>query len=192
MPAGFGWIASARGWMERASHALVDGGDVWLVDPVDVPGLDARIAEAGRPRAVLRLLARHDRDCARIARRLGVPLLVAPPSVPDAPFEAFAVGGERGSRETALWWPGPRVLVVPETLGTARYYCAPGEALGVHPFARVRRPPAILLRYRPDLLLVGHGPGLHEDVPALIERAVRRARRDLPRTLPRIVTAWRG
>lgn len=189
---GFGWISAEPAWMERASHALAADGGVWVVDPVDVQGLDERIARVGEPRAVLQLLGRHGRDCAAVARRLGVPHLVVPDAVPGSPFETIRVQGIPRWRETALWWPERRALVVVEAVGTVRYYRAPGERVGVHPFLRVVRPPRGLLGFEPEHLLVGHGRSLHADVSESLARAVRRARRDLPRTTPRIVTARRG
>jgi hypothetical protein len=188
---GFSWIAADPPWMERASHGLVDEGAVWLVDPLDVPGLDDRVFAAGRPRAVLQLLSRHRRDCGAIAERLGVPLCVVPATLPGAPFVPIRVGAPFW-RETALWWPRRRVLVVPEALGTAPYYRAPGEPVGVHPYLRILVPPRVLLGFGPDHLLVGHGRNLHAGVPAAIERAVERARRDLPRVAPRLLTSVTG
>src|SRR6187200_539447 len=91
--AGFGWIADAPAWMERASHALAADGRVWLVDPVDFTGLDERVAALGEPRAVLQLLGWHARDCGTVAARHGVPHLVLPVVVPDSPFQPFAVPG---------------------------------------------------------------------------------------------------
>ncbi len=190
-PCGFGWVAAEPPWMERTSHALVHAGGVWLVDPVDVEGLDARIAAAGEPRAVLQLLDRHTRDCRALAGRLGVPLLTVPDVIHGSPFRPVRVPGPWW-RETALWWEEPRVLVTAEALGTVRYYRAPGEPLGVHPFLRVFAPPRVLLGLEPEHLLVGHGEGLHTGVPDAIDRAVGRARRDLPRVLPRLATARRG
>jgi hypothetical protein len=165
-PAGFGWI-------------------------VDVPGLDDRVAAAGEPRGVLQLLDRHRRDGRAIAERLGVPLHVTPGALPGTPFEPIPVPAP-GWHETALWWAEQRVLVVAEALGTVRYYRAPGESLGVHPYLRIVGPPRVLLGFEPDLLLVGHGPRLGDGVPAAVARAVGRARRDLPRVLPRLLTARRG
>jgi hypothetical protein len=66
--------------MRRASHALAQDGDVWLVDPVDVAGLDALLAPLGTVRGVLQLLDRHARDCAALARRHGAPHIVTPPA----------------------------------------------------------------------------------------------------------------
>jgi hypothetical protein len=189
--AGFTWSSDRRQWQERKSHALVADGRVWLVDPIDLPGLDEHILALGRPGAVLQLLDRHRRDGPAIAERLGVPLLANPASLPGTPFEVVPVPAMRGWRETALWWPERRTLVVVEALGTARYYCAPGRRLGVHPLLRLHRLPKVLLRFEAEHLLVGHGPCLDEDVPARIRQAVRRARWELPLLLPRVLTVRR-
>ncbi len=190
--AGFGWIAPEPAWMERTAHALVADAGVWLVDPVDFPGLDDRVTTLGEPRGVLQLLDRHGRDCATLAARLGVPRLVNPSTVPGSPFKAFAVPAVPGWNETALWWAERRTLVVTEALGTARYYRAPGRALGINPVLRLLRPPTALLDYEPEHLLVGHGAGLHENVTAELGEALRRSRRDLLRVTPRILGARRA
>ena len=44
---GFGWIASEPELLQRASHALAVEGRVWLVDPVDGPGIEERVRELG-------------------------------------------------------------------------------------------------------------------------------------------------
>ena len=138
---GFGWISREPAWMARASHALAADGGVWLVDPVDFAGLDERVRSLGEPREVLQLLAWHHRDCASIAARLGVPCIVAPTEVPGSPFETIRIPGVPGWRETALWWPGRRTLIVSEAVGTVRYFRSPARALGVHPVLRLFRPP---------------------------------------------------
>ena len=70
---GISWLADESEMMQRASHALLLDGGVWVIDPVDVGGLDERIAAVGAPAGVVQLLDRHDRDCAELAERLGVP-----------------------------------------------------------------------------------------------------------------------
>jgi hypothetical protein len=188
---GFGWISPAPDWMARASHALAADGRVWLIDPVDFGGLDDRVRLLGDPAGVLQLLGWHHRDSAAIAARLGVAHLITPDAVPDSPFETTRIAGIRGWRETALWWPEERTLIVAEAVGTVRYYCAPGRPLGIHPFFRVFRPPSALLRFEPDHILCGHGPGLHADAAKTLRDTVDRARRDLPVVLPRIAAARR-
>lgn len=189
---GFSWASDRESWQQRMSHALVADGEVWIVDVTDFPGLDEAIHARGRPRAVIQLLDRHRRDCASVAARLGVPLLENPAELPGTPFRPVVVQARRGWRETALWWPERSTLVVAEALGTARYYCAPGRKLGVHPFLRFVRLPKGLTELEPAHLLVGHGPILDDDVPEQIRQAVRRARWELPLVIPRLVTAHRG
>ena len=44
---GVGWIAEPDEDLQRASHALVADGDVWVIDPVDTADLDRRLNEFG-------------------------------------------------------------------------------------------------------------------------------------------------
>lgn len=185
---GFGWIAAEPERLQRASHALAAEGGVWLVDPVEGPGLEERVRALGEPAGVLQLVDRHPRDCAAIARRLGVPHHRLPfQGVPGSPFEVRKVLDLPGWREVALWWEPERVLVCTEALGTVSYFRAPDEALGVHPFLRLYQPKALRDMagcLAPGHVLVGHGEGIHGDgaAPALV-RAVRGARRATPRWL---------
>lgn len=186
-------IAGAVGWIEaerlqRTSHALAVDGRIWLVDVVDHAELDSRIGQLGAPAGVIQLLDRHNRDCATVAARLGVPHHVVPRTLPGTPFELRPVVRFRGWREVALWWPERRVLLVADALGTIPYFCARGERAGVHPLLRLR-PPRSLRGLAPDHLLVGHGAGVHGD-PAVLDDALRTARRRLPRlllSLPRLL-----
>lgn len=177
---GLEWISPTPGFMRRASHALVDDGRVWLVDPVDEDGLDARLAGLGTPAGVIRLLDRHGRDGEALARRLGVPHVRADAGErPGAPFELVRVA-DRLWHEVALWWPGRRVLVAGDALGTAPYFRAPGRRLGVHPTLRLT-PPRALARLAPEHVLGGHGEGLSgPGVADELARAVGQARREIP------------
>ncbi|MBJ7454602.1 MAG: hypothetical protein JHC74_00945 [Thermoleophilia bacterium] len=181
---GVGWIAAEPAFMERASHALASGGDVWLIDPVDGDGLEELIAPLGTVRGVLQLLDRHPRDGAALAERHGVPLLVVPENgVPGSPFTVLPVAGRRWWHEVALWWPEHRALVVPEALGTAPYYLAPGALVGVHPMMRMT-PPAVLDGLDPQHLLPGHGaPVSGEATAGAVHDAISRSRRDIPGAL---------
>ena len=173
---GFGWLQDE--WLRRCSHALLDEGRVWLVDPVDGPGIEERVRELGEPGGVIQLLDRHGRDCAALAQRLRVPHHVVP-FRGVASFEPVPVSTRRWWREVALWWPEERVLVCGDALGTGSYFVAPGEKLGVHPLLRLV-PPRSLGRFAPRHVLCGHGDGVHGDdaAPALAE-ALRTARRRL-------------
>lgn len=175
---GAGWIEN--GFLERCSHALVAGG-VWVVDPVDGDGVEARIRALGEPAGVVQTLDRHGRDCAELARRLAVPHLAVPREPPPgAPFRVLPVLRAPGWREVALWWPSLRTLVVGDALGTATYFRAPGERLAVHPLLRLL-PPRRLRRLEPEHVLCGHGEGLHgAQSSAELARALATARRRLP------------
>lgn len=188
-PWGFGWISPRPPWLQRASHALLADGGVWLVDPVDFPGLDERVRALGRPAGVIQLLDRHNRDCAPVSARLGVPIWIAPPAgaLPGSPFEVVDVRRTRRWQEAALWWPERRVLVVAEALGTPRYYTAAGERLGVHPLLRLT-PPRLLERFPAEHVLCGHGAGVHGDAAVALRDALRRSRANAVRILPRLFT----
>jgi hypothetical protein len=190
---GVGWIAAEPAYMQRASHALTHGGGVWLVDPVDGEGLGEEIAALGEVRGVIQLLDRHPRDGAALAERHDVPLLRTPfDRVPGTPFEPVAVMRRRRWDETALWWPEPRVLVVAEALGTAPYFRAPGEPVGVHPMLRLT-PPRALAGFAPVHLLVGHGAPLEgPDVAERVREAVAGSRSQIPRWLAGLPRAWKG
>jgi hypothetical protein len=167
--------------MQRAGHAVLAGGGVWLIDPPDGDGVDAAVAELGEPRAVLQLLDRHPRDCGAIAERLGVPLHVVPlGAIADAPFEVVPMWHLPLWKEDALWFAAERVLVVAEALVGAPDFAAPGERVGVHPMRRLL-PPGNLRRFDPEHLLLGHGPALHGvQARAAIDDALGGSRRRTP------------
>src|SRR3954454_4381189 len=77
----------------RTSHAVLAGGRVWLVDPGDEPEAMERARALGEPAAVVQLIDRHNRDCASIAQRLGVPHLMVPEAVPDSAVQVIPVLG---------------------------------------------------------------------------------------------------
>ena len=182
--AGFSWIVDEPA--TRTSHALAAGGRVWLVDPVRHEPSLARSRELGEPRAVLQLLDRHNRDCAAVAQALGVPHLVVPDAVPDSPFEVVALRRTKRWRETALWWPAERTLVVPEAIGTNAFFAAGGDRAGVHLLLRLTPPRDALSGVEPEHLLVGHGEGLHGPAAAEgLDEALAHARSGLPRLVLR-------
>ncbi len=181
LPHAFGWIVDDE-MTRRTSHALVDDGRVWVVDPVDGEGIVDRIRAAGEPAGVIQLLDRHGRDCARLATVLGVEHHVLPRER-VGPFELRVVRDGRRWQERALWWPERRTLVVADALGTFGYFLAGRERLGVHPFLRPVPPRAALRGLRPDVILTGHGEGIVEDATHALEHALRTARRRAPLVL---------
>jgi hypothetical protein len=187
---GLGWILDERG--TRTSHALAARGRVWLVDPVDRPEAVGRALELGEPAGVVQLLDRHNRDCAALAERLGVPHLALPDEIAGSPFRLVPVVQRRWWAESALWWAEERTLVVAEAVGTNRFYTAGTAPLAVHVVLRLT-PPKVLGQLGPAHLLVGHGEGLHGPGTAdALARALATARRGLPGVLLRLPLASRA
>ena len=177
---GFGW--TEPGFLARTSHAVEVDGTALVFDPFDAPGLDERIRALGRPEAVVQLLDRHERDCSLIAERLGVPHLRMR-LASSTPGELVRVAWTRVWKEVAFWEPTRRILVVGDALGTVGYFTAPGEAIGIHPFLRLR-PPRMLAELEPEHILCGHGAGVHGPEAALaLREALATSRRRLPRAL---------
>jgi hypothetical protein len=184
---GFGWIIDEA--MARTSHALAADGKVWLVDPLDWPEAIARAQALGEPAAVVQLLDRHHRDCAALAARLGVPHVVAPDELPGSPFAFVPILRRRRWRESALWWPEKRTLVVADALGTNHFFTGGKASLGVHLFLRLT-PPKALASYAPERVFVGHGEGVVGTAATdSLRRALAHSRRRLPGVLLRLPVA---
>jgi hypothetical protein len=201
---GVGWIAYPDERMQRASHALVADGDVWVIDPVDAPGLDDLLADLGDVVGVAVCLDRHKRDAGAVATRHDVPVSVPEwmdgvASAVDAPVERFGAElGDSGYRvrrvrdaslppwqEAALYTD--ETLLVPEAVGTASFFCAGSERLGVHPMLRPIPPRRALGDLTPDRVLVGHGEGVFEDATGALRDALDGARRRLPAAYAKMV-----
>jgi hypothetical protein len=188
---GLSWVMDDA--LRRTSHALVDDGRVWLIDPVDEPSAMAAATALGEPVAVLVLLDRHRRDARAVAERLGITRLKVPAAVPDSPFEVIPSGVVIPQwSEVGLWWPERSALVVPEVLGTSPHYTLDSGPVGVHPLLRAL-PPTEFRHHPAEHLLPGHGAPLHGPQTAgEIEEAYARSRRDLPKLLtkaPRMLRA---
>lgn len=197
---GVGWIAHPEESMERASHALAADGEVWLVDPVDGSGIDDVIAEYGDVAGVVVAFDRHRRDAATIADRHGVSVHVPAQlegiadDLADDGADVRWFDGELARtgyrtipvvnnplwREVALYNGDDGTLLIPETVGTAEYFLAGDERLGVHPMVRWR-PPAVFDDLSPERILVGHGSGVFDNAAAALDDAIDGARRGLPR-----------
>lgn len=201
-PGGLSWLACPDEPELRASHALATDSGVWLVDPLDGPGIDDAIAELGEVAGVVLLLDRHVRDAGVFADRYDVAVhLPAPLTRADAdadgPVEPFTgefadtgyrarpVVDNRFWREAALVSDDGATALVPEALGTNPFYRAPGERAGVNPFLRFFPPRRQLGDLDPDRLLVGHGEPILEDAGRAVQDALAGARRNL-------MQAWWG
>jgi hypothetical protein len=187
---GFGWIVEEA--MTRTSHALAADGKVWLIDALDWPEAIDRALALGEPAGVVQLLDRHQRDCAALASRLGVPHVVAPAEIQGSPFTCVPIMRRKRWREAALWWPDARTLVTADALGTSRFATGGKAPVGVHLFLRLT-PPRALGSFEPEHLRVGHGEGVHGAVTtAAVRDALRTSRRGLPGVLLRLPFAGRG
>lgn len=194
---GVGWIAYPDETMQRASHALETDDGLWLVDPVDADGLDDLLAEFGEVAGVVVCLDRHKRDAATIARRHDVSVhiptwMTGVASEIDAPVERFV--GELGNsgyelfeirnssippwQEAGLYNSESGTLVVPEAVGTANYFLTNTERLGVHPMLRLLPPRAVLGRFSPEQILVGHGEGIRSDATGALDDALATSKRN--------------
>ena len=187
-PDGFGWIVEEAA--TRTSHALAVDGRVWLVDALEWPEAIDRALELGEPAGVIQLLDRHNRDCSALAARFEVPHVVAPHALPGTQFTFIDVLQRKHWRESALWWPETRTLVVAEALGTNRFYTGGTTPLGVHVVLRLT-PPNSVSAFEPERILVGHGEGVGRDAVFALHEALRSSRRGLPGLLVRLPFSWR-
>jgi hypothetical protein len=192
------WIAYPEEGMQRASVALESDGDVYLVDPVDVDGVEEIYGDLGTVAGVVVGLDRHKRDAAALANRHDVPVFVPEfmrksveddlqarvegfrGELPGTDYRAIEVLNNRFWREAALYDPEEGTLVVPEAVGTAEYFLAGGERLGVHPMLRSMPPRRALGDLSPDRVLVGHGVGVEDDATEALRDALAGSRRRMP------------
>lgn len=193
---GVGWIAHPDETMSRASHALATEAGVWVIDPVDAPGVDDLLAAFGDVAGVVVLLNRHYRDADAIARRHDVPVYVpswfekvdemdaelrrVDDALPGTGYRIVKVADSFGWEEACLYDEETRTLVVAESVGNAPYYTTPDERIGVHPVMRLT-PPSMLRDFDPERVLVGHGRGVSEDAARALDDALGGARRATPR-----------
>jgi len=203
---GVGWLAYPDETMQRASHALATPDGIWIIDPVDADGVDDLIAELGDEHdgpsevaGVAVCLDRHKRDAATVANRHDVDVFVptwmsgvadeiaSPVSrfsgeLGDSGFESFLIRDSSLPpwQEVGLFSPETGTMVIPESVGTASYFLAGEERLGVHPMLRLTPPDELRSQGRPERILVGHGAGIHEDAAVALERALTSSRSNTP------------
>lgn len=199
---GIGWIAYPEEPMQRASHALAVDGDVWVIDPVDIPDLDDLLAEFGEIRGVVVLLDRHKREAGIVADRHDVPVYLPEgmtgvgrglrvpverfgDRLPGTDYRTIEVFDNRFWREFALHDERTGTLVVPEALGTTPFFRIDERVLGVHPVLRAWPPRKPLGGLRPERILVGHGEGVFEGTAEALEQALATARRTAPKLYAR-------
>lgn len=181
---GFGWVVDEP--MTRTSHVLSADGHVWFVDALDWPEAVERALGLGEPAGVIQLLDRHGRHCAALAARFDVPHVVAPDDLAGSPFAFEPIKRWKRWRESALWWPERRTLVLADALGTNDFFTGGRAPLGVHILLRLT-PPKKLARLDPERILVGHGEGVvGSETPRALRSALAESRRRLPGVLLRL------
>ncbi len=184
---GFTWMAHPEAQMQRASHALENDGDVWLVDPLDGDDLDEHIAEFGAVAGIVVLGSEHHRHADRLAGRHDVAIHLpswfeAEAKDFDAPVSEFTDQlAETGFtvinlkdgfwQEAGLYHPERRTLVVSDTFMTALFAARNGR-VELFPPARMSPPNDLLDGREIDRLLVGHGEPVFENTEERIQRAL--------------------
>lgn len=196
-----GWLAHPDEPGRRVSHAVATDEGVWVLDPLDAPGLDGFLAESGPVVGVAVLSNYHTRDAATIADRHGVPVSV--PAWLRRPrrhlegdvvtVEGSLAGGAIDlssiGRHLPLWAEavasidGGRILYVPDALGSTRYFTVGDERAGVHLALRAFPPRGALAGRDPARLCFGHGRGIDRAAGDALEAALSGARRGLPPAL---------
>lgn len=202
-----GWIAYPEEGMQRASHAMATGAtgedgtgdaDVWVIDPIDAPGVDELLAEYGTVAGVICCLDRHLRDSDEFASRHDVAVHI--PAWMDGVEKELSGSVERFERRvgdtdirsiTVLDRDVPpwqeaglfngETLYVAESIGTAEYFCAGDEPLGVHPMLRLFPPRTAFDDVRPERVIVGHGEGVSDDAATALRESLTNSRRRAPK-----------
>ncbi|MFC7068043.1 hypothetical protein [Halobaculum lipolyticum] len=196
---GFGWLAHPDEEGRRASHAVRGDDGVWLVDPLDAPGLGDRIDALGSVAGVVVLSSYHTRDAEALADRYGVAVhlprwLDRVGDRVDAPVERFERDfGDSGFRvrrfeplsmwrEAVAYRERDGTLIVPDLLGTGPGYVVGDERVGVALSHRLT-PPRRVAALAPERILCGHGEGVFDDAAGALTDAISGARRRFPRAL---------
>lgn len=199
---GLTWMAHPNEEMQRASHALVDGTEVWLVDPLDATGLDETLDELGTVTGIVVLTNSHGRDADRLATRYDVPIYVPQCFDRDAhPITGFTAPVERfddaladtgytlvwqkdgrGWKEGALYHSDHQTLVIPDTLVTTLFTKTEGR-LEVLPFFRLSPPRDALGDLAVERVLIGHGEPVVDDAQARLDTALAGARKGAIRAI---------
>lgn len=196
---GVGWLAHPREKGMRASHAIRADDGVWVIDPVDAPGVDELLDDLGDVAGVAVLCSHHARDAGTVATRHDVAVHVPRwmdrvAERVDAPVERFdATFGDsrfeiRRFEPLSLWQEAVAyreddgTLVVPDLLASGPGYTVGDERVGVVLSHRLF-PPRALDELEPERILFGHGEGVFEDASQALDDALAGSRRRFPRAL---------
>lgn len=195
---GVGWQIHPAESLARTSHALQTDDGLWILDPLDAPGVDDLLAEYGDVAGVAICSSWHARDAEVFARRYDVPVSIPTwmqrvPERVEAPIERFS--GTLGDsayelrkstplpswQEAMLYRPSDGTLYVPESIGTAELFIVGSETVGVSIYRRLLPPRSELGDLVPTRLLFGHGDGVEDDAGRQLADALATARKRAPR-----------
>jgi len=195
------WMAHPDETGKRGSHAIKTDEGVWLLDPLDAPGVGDAIDELGDVTGIAVLSAYHARDADTFARRYDVPVWIpewmgrveervdAPierytlaPSESDQGFRTLPCRPFPGWQEAFLYHEPTATLAVADSLGTVPFALVGDERLGLSVFRRLQ-PPTQLAGLEPDRILVGHGSPVTEDPTGALETALKNPRGTFPSAL---------
>lgn len=198
---GVGWMVHPDEEGKRTSHAIRgENGGIWLVDPLNAPGVDDLLAELGEVVGVAVLSNWHARDAGAFARRHGVAVhlpewMTRIEERVDATVERYSAEiGDSGLRvrrchplpgwhEAIAYRESDGTLYVPDVLGTAPLFTVGDERIGVYLLRRPFPPRNAFVDFDPERILVGHGEGVFEGAAAALSDALAGARRRFPRGL---------
>jgi hypothetical protein len=197
---GFGWLAHPEEEGRRASHAVRADDGVWVIDPVDAPGVDGRLEELGEVAGVAVLCSHHARDAETVANRHDVPVYVprwmdrvtervhAPieeydTALGDSGFEVYRFEPLSLWQEAIAYREADGTLVVPDLLASGPGYTVGSERVGVVLSHRLFPPRGALGDLNPERILFGHGEGVFEDASEALDDALEGARKRFPRAL---------
>lgn len=196
---GFGWLAHPDEEGMRASQSFRFDEEVWLVDPLDAPGIDDHIDELGEVVGVTVCSSMHTRDAEVFARRYDVPVYLPEgmsrvPDLIDAEIrwyeEEFPARDVTVIRrnpfpaydEANLYHEPTRTLYIADAIGTTPWHTVGDETIGAQAILRLF-PPNELLTITPERICFGHGVGVFTDAGDALEETVTAGQRRFPRAV---------
>jgi hypothetical protein len=197
---GVGWIAHPDEDGERASHALKADDGVWVIDPVDTPGIDELLGEMGDVAGVAVLSSHHARDAGpiairhdvavhipqwmdRIAERVDAPIKREKRVLGDIGFNIYPVEPLSIYQGAIAYRDADGTLIVPDLLSSGSAYPVGDERVGVMLGLRLFPPRNTFDGLEPERILFGHGEGVFEDTTTALDDALATARKRYPQAL---------
>ena len=193
---GFGWFAHSEEEGMRASHAFMFDDGVWIVDPLDSPGIDEHITRLGEVVGVTVCSSMHARDADIFAKRYDIPVYI-PEGMgrvsdrlnaeiiryQDFPARGVMVVHRNpfpGFDEGNLYHEPTRTLYIGDSLGTTPWHTIEQETIGAQAILRLF-PPKGLLGVTPERIFFGHGMGIDTDAGSVLKDTVTAGRKRAPR-----------